>query len=115
MLPFMKNYANIYKDFLEVITYEDNLTAFMDLEINQIDCVFLDKVVADYYISENNKKYIVLEEGLEDEVYAIGFRKNDTSLCEKVNEILVDMKKDGSLGQIATKWFGKDTTIIEVK
>ena len=107
--------SNIYSTFDKVITYEDNITAFMDMEINQIDCVFLDSVVANYYISENKKAYTVLEEGMEDEEYAIGFRKNDTSLCKKVNELLLDMKKDGSLAKISEKWFGKDITIIKEK
>ena len=105
--------SEIYNDILEVVSYQENITAFMDLEINQIDSVFLDNVVANYYIAENNKPYIVLEEGLEDEEYAIGFRKQDTDLCNKVNEILKEMKKDGTLAKISTKWFGKDTTIIK--
>lgn len=107
--------SDLYNKFEKVITYQDNITAFMDLEINQIDSVFLDNVVANYYITENTKPYIVLEESLEDEEYAIGFRKQDTSLCEKINEILIEMKKDGSLGKISEKWFGKDNTIIKEK
>ena len=87
----------------------------MELEINQIDGVFLDNVVANYYITSNNKPYKVLEESLQEEEYAIGFRKQDDELCAKVNEILSDMKNDGSLGEISTKWFGKDVTIINEK
>lgn len=104
--------SEIYSQISEVISYQDNITAFMDLEINQIDSVFLDNVVANYYIAENNKPYIVLEEGLEDEEYAIGFRKQDIELCSKINEILKEMKKDGSIAEISTKWFGKDITIV---
>ena len=63
----------------------------------------------------DNKDYRVLSDVLEEEEYAIGFRKNDTELCEKVNDILAEMKKDGSLGEISTKWFGKDNTIIKSK
>ncbi len=88
----------------------------MDMEINQTDAVFIDDVVANYYITSNNKDYRVLSDVLEEEEYAIGFRKkNDTELCEKVNDILAEMKKDGSLGEISTKWFGKDNTIIKSK
>ena len=87
----------------------------MDLEINQIDLVFLDNVVANYYITSNNKSYKVLEEGLAEEEYAIGFRKQDTELSSKVNEILSEMKKDGSLAEISTRWFGEDITIVEEK
>lgn len=107
--------SEIYKDFKSVITYSENLTAFMDLEINQIDAVFLDDIVANYYIATNNKDYRVLEEGLEAEEYAIGFRKDDIELKDKINSTLIEMKKDGTLANISTKWFGKDITIIEEK
>lgn len=107
--------SELYKEVAEVVSYSENLTAFMDLEINQIDAVFIDNVVANYYIASNNKDYEVLDKALQDEEYAIGFRKQDTELCSKVNEILKEMKKDGSLAEISTKWFGKDITIIEEK
>lgn len=107
--------SDIYNEIEEVVSYSENITAFMDLEINQIDSVFLDDVVANYYISSNNKPYKVLKEGLQEEEYAIGFRKQDEELCSKINEILVDMKKDGTLAEISTKWFGKDITIIDEK
>ena len=107
--------SEIYSELEEVISYTDNITAFMDLEINQIDSVFLDNVVANYYITSNNKPYKVLEEGLEEEEYAIGFRKQDTELTDKVNEILLEMKKDGSLAKISEKWFGEDITIVKEK
>jgi len=107
--------SDIYTEVKEVISYTENITAFMDMEINQIDCVFLDNVVANYYIASNNKPYKVLEEGLQDEEYAIGFRKQDENLCNKVNEILMEMKKDGALGEISSKWFGSDITIINEK
>lgn len=107
--------AEIYSDLAEVVSYTDNITAFMDLEINQIDSVFLDNVVANYYITSNNKPYKVLEEGLAEEEYAIGFRKQDVELCDKVNEILLEMKQDGSLAEISTRWFGEDITIVKEK
>lgn len=109
------NASELYKEVAEVVSYSENLTAFMDLEINQIDAVFIDDVVANYYIASNNKDYKVLDEALQDEEYAIGFRKQDTELCSKVNEILKEMKKDGSLAKISSKWFGKDITIIKEK
>ena len=105
--------TSISNDAKKIISYSENLTAFMDLEINQIDAVFLDNVVANYYIATNNKPYKVLEETLETEEYAIGFRKQDIELCNKINEILIEMKKDGSIAEISKKWFGKDITIIK--
>ena len=49
----------------------------------------------------------------EKEEYAIGFRKGDQKLRDEVQKILSEMKADGSLGEISTKWFGEDITIIK--
>jgi len=107
--------SEIYAEIKEVVSYTENITAFMDMEINQIDCVFLDNVVANYYITSNNKEYRILSEGLQEEEYAIGFRKQDKELCNRINKILLEMKKDGSLGVISANWFGNDITIIKEK
>ena len=69
--------------------------------------MFLDEIVAKYWIVENAKDYIVLEEGLSDEVYAVGFRKKDKALRNAVNSTLAAMKADGKFDEIYAKWFGK--------
>ncbi len=45
------------------------------------------------------------------DVFAVGFRKEDTALRDKFNQILIDMKKDGSADQIFIKWFGTASEI----
>lgn len=105
--------SNVYSQAKQVISYADNITAFMDMETNQTEAVFVDEVLANYYIASNNKNYRILDEALEEEQYAIGFRKQDTELCNKINEILKEMKTDGTLAKISTKWFGKDVTTIK--
>lgn len=107
--------SDVYTEIKETISYTENITAFMDMEIKQIDCVFLDSIVANYYITTNNKDYKILNEKLQDEKYTIGFRKQDEELCNKINEILLEMKEDGTLNKISTKWFGNDISIIEEK
>ena len=105
--------SNVYSQAKQVISYADNITAFMDMETNQTEAVFVDEVLANYYIASNNKNYRILDEALDEEQYAIGFRKQDTELCNKVNEILKEMKIDGTLAKISTTWFGKDVTTIK--
>lgn len=105
--------SEIYKTLNQIVAYSDNITAFMDLETNQIDAVFVDEVLANYYIATNNKNYKEIEQALEEEKYAIGFRKQDNELCSKVNEILKEIKQDGTLEKISKKWFGKDVTTIK--
>ncbi len=92
--------------------YDDNVTAFMDLDANGVDAVFLDSVVANYFITEKQKDYRVLSDVLYEEEYAIGFRKGDQALRDEVQNTLNDMKADGKLGEISTKWFGSDVTVI---
>lgn len=97
----------------EIIGYDDNVTAFMDLDANGVDAVFLDSVVANYFITSKNKPYRILSDVLYEEEYAIGFRKNDQALRDEVQKILSEMKADGKVGEISTKWFGSDITIIQ--
>lgn len=92
-----------------------NVECLQQLELNLVDAVFMDSVVANYEIKESGKDYVILENGLEEEEYAIGFRKNDSALRDKVQEILSEMKADGKLGEISTKWFGSDITTVPAK
>lgn len=90
-----------------------NVECLQQLELNLVDAVFMDSVVANYEIKESGKDYVILENGLEEEEYAIGFRKNDSALRDRVREILSEMKADGKLGEISTKWFGSDITTVK--
>lgn len=90
-----------------------NVECLQQLELNLVDAVFMDSVVANYEIKETGKDYVILPDGLEAEEYAIGFRKNDNALRDKVQEILSEMKADGKLGEISTKWFGSDITTVK--
>lgn len=90
-----------------------NVECLQQLELNLVDAVFMDSVVANYEIKETGKDYVILPDGLEAEEYAIGFRKNDNALRDKVQEILSEMKADGKLGEISTTWFGSDITTVK--
>lgn len=90
-----------------------NVECLQQLELNLVDAVFMDSVVANYEIKESGKNYVLLADGLEEEEYAIGFRKNDQALRDKVQEILSEMKADGKLGEISEKWFGSDITTVK--
>lgn len=90
-----------------------NVEALNQLEMGMCDAVFLDSVVAQYEINATSKPFKIMEEGLEKEEYAIGFRKGDQALCDKVMETLSEMKADGTVEKISTKWFGSDITTIK--
>ena len=100
-------------DDITVNELATNVEALNQLEMGMCDAVFLDSVVAQYEINASKKDFKIMEEGLEEEQYAIGFRKGDQALCDKIMETLSAMKKDGTVEKISTKWFGSDITTIK--
>ena len=92
----------------EVKQYADNVTALMDVEIGRADAIVVDSIVGRYMIAKKAETYRVLGKEITTEDMAVGFRKEDTKLQQKFNQILTDMKKDGTSGKISEKWFGKN-------
>ena len=97
----------------EVLLFDDNNKALMDLESGGADGVLIDEVVARYYTKKDASKYRILDDSLADEEYGVGFRKSDEELRDKVNETFKEMKEDGTLAEISEKWFGEDITTIQ--
>ena len=103
-----------FKDSVGKINeFASYVTALMDLETGNSDAVLMDSVVANYMINTAGKDFTVLDDALVAEEYAVGFRKGDQALCDAVNNALKELKEDGTVETIATKWFGSDITTIE--
>ena len=83
-----KEFLNIIKD-KQATTYDTYDKALRDLEIGRTKAVVGDEVLLKYYIKQRDpKKYKILEGDLGSEKYAVGFRKEDKELREKVNKVL---------------------------
>jgi polar amino acid transport system substrate-binding protein len=103
-----------FKDSIGTVNgFDDYVTALMDMETGNSDAVLMDSIVADYIITSQGKDYKVLDETLLPDQYSVGFRKGDKALCEAVENALKELKADGTLAEISTKWFGSDITTIE--
>ena len=102
---------DIYKDITPVL-FDDNLTILRQLKTGDLDAGLVDSVAAYYFIYSSSERYFFLPENLGEEKFAIGFRKNDKELRNRVQEILSEMKADGALGKISKKCFGSDITIV---
>ena len=98
---------------MEISSIATNVEALQQMDINLVDAVFMDEVAAQYEIQNSGKAYRILDEGLSEEEYAIAFRKEDQALRDEVQKILSELKADGTVGEISTKWFGSDITTIE--
>jgi polar amino acid transport system substrate-binding protein len=88
-------------------------TALMDMETGNSDAVLMDTVMANYMITTLGKDYKVLPESLLPDEYAVGFRKGEAELCQAVEKALSELKADGTVAEISTKWFGTDITTIQ--
>ena len=99
--------------FITVVTYDSNISLLEDLHTDTVDVALVDSLTAYFFINSRTESYYVLPDYLSEEECAVGFRKNDSALRNKVQEILGEMKSDGTLGQISSKWFGSDITIVK--
>ena len=108
----LKEVPDLTATFAQLLTTADYNTAFMDLEQGAVDAIAMDVVVAGYQISQRNADFVILEDSLAAEEYAIGFKKGNTELKDKVQGALEEMAAYGTLKTISEKWFGKDITTI---
>lgn len=96
----------------KVITYETNNDALMDLENKRIDAIVADEILVRYYMHERGEdKYKILDDNFGDEDYAVGVKKGNTELKDKINEGLKECNEDGTSAKISEKWFGSDIVV----
>ena len=93
----------------EVRQYNDNVSAFLDLQSERVEAVVVDDTFAEYYIKEKKLPFtIVNKTPFTDGLYVVAARKSDVQLLNEIDRILDEMKADGTTVEISTKWFGKD-------
>lgn len=94
------------------ILYDGFNEAFMDLKSGRIDGLLIDRVYANYYLSheDNLADYSIVSGDFESEAFAVGLRKSDKELAEKINTAFEKLKESGELARISKEWFGEDVT-----
>ena len=97
---------------ITMTTYDTVEILVNRLNGKEVDAALIDSVAAYYFIFSSDEQYFILSGSLGEEEYAIGFRKDDVALRDKIQELINEMKADGTLGKISRKWFGSDITII---
>lgn len=65
--------------------FADYNTAFTELQAGALDALAIDVGVANYQIKSRGEGYKILDETLNTEQYAIGFKKGNQELCDVVN------------------------------
>ena len=90
VLETYEQYADVYAS-VNVLAYDEYLTALMDLQQGGVDGVLIDLVVAEYKIAGLGDNSLIVIDSLEDDLFGVGFRKSDAALRDRVNEILTEM------------------------
>ena len=108
----LKDDPDLTGTFGTLQTTPDYNTAFMDLQMGAVDAIAMDEVVARFQIEHRQVDFIVLDETLAAENYAVGFKKGNDTLKDQVQEQLEALAADGTLAKISEKWFDKDITTI---
>ena len=88
----------------EVVQLSDYAQGFMELSQGTVDAIAADLGVATYQLSVNKGDYVILEEPVSSEQYAIGFLKGNTALRDAVNEQLLAIAADGTMMKIAQNY-----------
>ena len=104
--------AELSASFAELIQVPEYNTAFMNLEAGAADAVALDIGVANYQVASRGDAFVILEEPLSTEVYAVGFLLGNEALKDVVQEQLDAMAADGKFAEIAEKWELTDYVIL---
>ena len=79
-------------------------TAFMQLESGAVDAVACDLSIAEYQMAANPDAYAQLPDMLSEEHYAVGFKKGNQQLADKVTETLREMDEDGTIEELCNKY-----------
>ncbi|WEV60954.1 amino acid ABC transporter substrate-binding protein [Streptococcaceae bacterium ESL0729] len=107
------NNPEVLKDLVkdnDATLYEGFNEALLDLKSGRIDGLLIDDVYAEYYLNKNNEiaDYNIIKTDYSSENFAVGARKADKTLVEKINTAIKELHESGDFQKISDKWFGKD-------
>ncbi|HIW70282.1 MAG TPA: amino acid ABC transporter substrate-binding protein [Candidatus Limosilactobacillus merdipullorum] len=97
------------------VLYDTYPDAFIDLNAGRIQGILMDRVYAEYYIQHmaNPREYSIYSSPqMPADLFAVGMRKGDQTLRNKINQGLGRLQKNGQLAKINKKWFGVNSSYL---
>ena len=95
--------TGLTESFAQLLECADYNSAFMELEMGTADAVAVDVGVAAYNMKDRTD-FVILDEPISSETYAVGFLKGNDELAAAVNEQLKAMAEDGTMSKIAENY-----------
>ena len=89
--------------FGDLQQFGDYNTAFAELQAGSLDAVAIDIGVANYQIAGRDG-YVILDDYLNSEQYAVGFKKGNDALCDIINADLAILLTSGKFDEIAAEY-----------
>ena len=99
----------IQRNAKEIKTYPKFTDAIAALKNGEIDTFICDEIVARYDILSSPGNFEIID--IQSDFYTgigIGFRKDDTKLCNAVQKAFDEIIADGTAKEISEKWFHAD-------
>ncbi|MBD3878430.1 MAG: amino acid ABC transporter substrate-binding protein [Quinella sp. 1Q5] len=111
---YVHEHEDLKKGFEDFKTYLNYKEAFEDLDKDLVDVLIVDEIAGRYEMARRAGKFEIIEitVGSATEI-AIGFRKDNVELRDKVQKVFDDMVKDGTAKKISEQWFQAD--LIKLK
>ena len=94
--------------------FADYNTAFTELQAGALDALAIDVGVAKYQLNSRGEGFKILDETLNTEQYAIGFKKGNTELKDQVQKTLDEMVKDGTFTTIVNNYTDYNLSLIHI-
>ena len=94
---------DLMKTFASFEKYDTYTVAVNDLKAGAIDAIAIDVTTGDYQMTKVTG-LAYLDEDVCQEVYAIGFRTDDTDLRDQVNAALKTLAENGKMDEIGQKY-----------
>jgi polar amino acid transport system substrate-binding protein len=98
-------YASISGNISEYATYDE---VILDMQAGRIQAMIVDEVLGQYKNANLDTKMNVASVDFGDDMYCIGFRKEDTALCTQVEDAIKAIAASGKGAEISAKWFGEN-------
>lgn len=95
--------------------FADYNTAFTELQAGALDALAIDVGVAKYQLNSRGEGFKILDETLNTEQYAIGFKKGNQELCDIVNADLQELANEGKVAELAEKYEIADMVTLKAE
>ena len=90
------------------VPVDDVTAALTGVQTGLYQAMVVDLPVASYMLAQSFSDLEIVKEIPTGEQYGIAVSKDNPELTQAVNKALEDMKSDGTMNEIETKWFGSE-------